>query len=83
MDRSSGSLAESSSAASMSFKEKSEGFKTRKDSGYLSPQSRSRTPENVLDDNVFRGSSSGATSSGLVMRRSNFFDRLDIERDDY
>lgn len=82
MERNTGSLAESS-VGSVVYKEKSEGYKTRKDSGYLSPQSRSRTPENVLDDNVFRGSSSGATSSGTVLRRTNFFDNLNIDRDDY
>ena len=47
----------------------------RKDSGYLSP--RSKTPDNVLETRTF-----STNDSGLVNRRSAFFDNLQSKIED-
>ena len=63
---------------------------TRKESGYFSPDSRSRTPENVLEtrwnalgvlNNYFIISRSSGSGSGLSLmnRRSDFFNNLNSE----
>ena len=79
-ERNTGSIA---GAGRATYTEKSdEDYPIRKDSGYLSPQSRSRTPENVLDDDVFRRPSQGMSSSSNF-RRSQFLQNLSIDRDDY
>ena len=63
---------------------------TRKESGYFSPDSRSRTPENVLEtrwhalgvmNNYFIISCSSGSGSGLSLmnRRSDFFNNLNSE----
>ena len=49
----------------------------RKDSGYLSP--RSKTPDNILETRTF---SSNDRDSGLVNRRSAFFDNLQSKIED-
>merc|ERR1712227_788802 len=49
----------------------------RKDSGYLSP--RSETPDNILETRTF---SSNDRDSGLVNRRSAFFDNLQSKIED-
>lgn len=52
-------------------------FNARKDSGYLSP--RSKTPDNILETRTF---SSNDRDSGLVNRRSAFFDNLQSKIED-
>ena len=52
-------------------------FNARKDSGYLSP--RSKTPDNILETRTF---SSNDRDSRLVNRRSAFFDNLQSKIED-